>query len=156
MDINIENFVFSDKGKQRKQCRICKSFEHTAPRCPTVPCSHCNMMGHVYSSCEIVENEKKERKRSKQQQQQQQMSSSSGQIEQQQQQQEQQQQQQQQQPQQQQQQQQQQNSKKCGVCGSFDHGSGTCPNKPCSHCNETGHASSSCVIVKENNRIRNR
>ena len=40
--------------------------------------------------------------------------------------------------------------KACGECGSFEHTAKTCPNKPCSHCNETGHASSACEIVKEN------
>ena len=48
--------------------------------------------------------------------------------------------------------------KACGECNnSFEHTAKMCPNKPCcSHCNETGHVSSACEIVKEKNRARNR
>ena len=43
--------------------------------------------------------------------------------------------------------------KACGGCGSFDHTSRTCPNKPCFHCNEIGHQSSACEIVKEKKEL---
>ena len=47
----------------------------------------------------------------------------------------------------------------CGECGSFDHTSQRCPNKPCSKCDEIGHIYSTCPIVialkKEKDRARN-
>ena len=37
--------------------------------------------------------------------------------------------------------------KSCAVlCGSIEHTKPTCPNKPCSHCNEIGHLSTACPV----------
>jgi hypothetical protein len=55
MDINIEGFDFS-QGRKRKSCAECGSIEHTSPRCPNKPCSHCNEIGHVFSTCLVAFN----------------------------------------------------------------------------------------------------
>ena len=60
MDINFEHIDFS---KHRKACGECGSFDHTSPKCPNKPCSKCNQMGHIYSSCQIVKEERNARKR---------------------------------------------------------------------------------------------
>ena len=59
--MDISNFDFSNIGRKRKSCSSCKSEAHTRPLCPENPCLQCKEMGHVYSSCPIV-NKRKQKK----------------------------------------------------------------------------------------------
>ena len=58
--MDITNFDFSNIGRKRKSCSSCKSEAHTRPLCPEHPCSHCNAMGHVFSSEEALPLEEQE------------------------------------------------------------------------------------------------
>ena len=60
--MDITNFDFSNIGRKRKSCTSCKSESHTRPLCPDHPCSHCNAMGHVFSSCPLVKEKKRKTK----------------------------------------------------------------------------------------------
>ena len=60
--MNITNFDFSNIGRKRKSCTSCKSESYTRPLCPDHPCSHCNAMGHVFSSCPLVKEKKRKTK----------------------------------------------------------------------------------------------
>ena len=60
--MDITNFDFSNIGRKHKSCTSCKSESHTRPLCPDHPCSHCNAMGHVFSSCPLVKEKKRKTK----------------------------------------------------------------------------------------------